>query len=48
MDAECGRLVARFRHDRDGFASTPVVVDDVLYALSADGKLAAYRIEADD
>lgn len=48
MDGETGELVARYRHDRDGFASTPIVVDDVLYALSADGKLAAYRIEADD
>ena len=48
MDADTGELVARYRHDRDGFSSTPVVVDDVLYALSADGKLAAYRIEADD
>ena len=45
MDADTGELVARYRHDRDGFSSTPVVVDDVLYALSADGKLAAYRIE---
>ena len=48
MDTDTGELVARYRHDRDGFSSTPVVVDDVLYALSADGKLAAYRIEADD
>ncbi len=47
MDADTGKLVARYRHDRDGFASTPIVVDDVLYALSADGKLAAYRIEED-
>ncbi|ASK33203.1 outer membrane protein assembly factor BamB (plasmid) [Alcanivorax sp. N3-2A] len=48
LDPETGKLVARYHHDRDGFAAGPVVYDDVLYALSADGKLAAYRIEADD
>jgi outer membrane protein assembly factor BamB len=48
MDPDTGKLVARYRHDRDGFAATPVVYDDVLYALSADGKLAAYRVEEKD
>ncbi|MFP1681021.1 outer membrane protein assembly factor BamB [Alloalcanivorax sp. C16-1] len=48
MDSETGELVARYRDNRDGFADTPVVYDDVLYALSADGKVAAYRIEERD
>jgi len=48
MDSETGELVARYRDNRSGFADTPVVYDDVLYALSADGKLAAYKVEARD
>ena len=48
MDADTGELVARYHHDGDPFAGTPVVYDEVLYALSADGKLAAYRLEERD
>jgi outer membrane protein assembly factor BamB len=45
MDTVDGHFLARKRHDRDGFAAAPVVKGDVLYALSRDGKLSAYRIE---
>lgn len=47
MDPTSGKLVARYHHDRDGFSSAPVVYDDVLYALSGDGELAAYKISKD-
>ncbi|EKF75673.1 hypothetical protein A11A3_02352 [Alcanivorax hongdengensis A-11-3] len=45
MDTADGTLVARKRHDHDGFAGTPVVYQGVLYALSADGKLSAYSMK---
>jgi len=48
MDPTSGKLVARYHHDRDGFSASPVVYDDVLYALSGDGELAAYTIAKDD
>ncbi|MED5388711.1 MAG: outer membrane protein assembly factor BamB [Pseudomonadota bacterium] len=46
LDVDDGSIVARKRHDRDGFAGTPVSYDDVLYVLSYDGKLAAYQLKA--
>lgn len=46
LDGDDGSIVARKRHDRDGFAGTPVSYEDVLYVLSYDGKLAAYRPKA--
>ena len=46
LDPLDGRLVARRRHDPDGFAATPVVRDNVLYAVSSDGEVAAYRLKA--
>jgi outer membrane protein assembly factor BamB len=44
MNTDDGTLLARKRHDRDGFAGTPVSFDDTLYVLSYDGKLAAYGL----
>jgi outer membrane protein assembly factor BamB len=46
LDPQTGAFVARRRHDPDGFAATPMVQDDVLYAVSADGEVAAYRLKA--
>lgn len=46
LDSIDGKLVARRFFDADGFAAPPLVYDDVLYALSGDGELAAYSIEA--
>ena len=46
LDTIDGRIVARRFFDADGFAAPPVVYDNVLYALSRDGELAAYSIEA--
>lgn len=48
LDTVDGRPLARTRHDRDGFAGAPVVHDKVLYALSRDGRVAAYVLEARD
>lgn len=45
LDAIDGHQVARRFFDPDGFAAPPVVYDDVLYVLSGDGELAAYRVE---
>lgn len=44
LDAEDGSIVARERHDGDGFAGTPVGYDDVLYVVGFDGKLSAYQL----
>ncbi len=44
MDADDGTLVARKKHDGDGFAGTPVSYEGTLYVLSYDGKLAAYTV----
>ena len=44
LDADNGSIVARKRHDGDGFAGTPVGYDDVLYVMGFDGKLSAYRL----
>ena len=44
LNAEDGSIVARKRHDGDGFAGTPVAYDDVLYVIGFDGKLSAYRL----
>ncbi|MDX1804060.1 MAG: outer membrane protein assembly factor BamB [Alcanivorax sp.] len=44
MKASDGSLVARKRHDHDGFAGAPVAYQDVLYVLSYDGKLSAYSL----
>lgn len=44
MDPADGRFVARRRHDRDPFAGSLLERAGVLYALSADGRLAAYRL----
>ncbi|MCC1497298.1 outer membrane protein assembly factor BamB [Alcanivorax sp. 1008] len=46
LDPQTGKFVARQRHDPDGFAATPMVYGDVLYAVSADGEVAAYRLKA--
>lgn len=45
IDPERGTIVARRRHDADGFAATPVVHGDNLYALSRDGEVASYRLK---
>jgi outer membrane protein assembly factor BamB len=46
LDPQTGNFVARRRHDPDGFAAVPLVHGDVLYAVSADGEVAAYRLKA--
>ena len=46
MESVDGHFVARRRHDRDAFAGPLLARGGVLYALSADGRLAAYRLEA--
>lgn len=46
LNPQDGRIVARRRHDPDGFAATPLVQNEVLYAVSADGEVAAYRLKA--
>lgn len=46
LDPQTGDFVARRRHDPDGFAAPPMVYDDVLYAISRDGEIAAYRLKA--
>ena len=48
MESSDGHFVARRRHDRDGFAGPLLVRGGILYALSADGRLAAYRLEPRD
>lgn len=48
LEADSGRPVAGLRHERESFAGAPVVHEDVLYALSRDGVLAAYRLEPKD
>ena len=45
LDVADGSIVARKRHDWDGFAGTAVSYDGVLHVLSYDGKLAAYQLE---
>ena len=45
MEPADGHFVARRRHDRDAFAGPLLVRAGILYALSADGRLAAYRLE---
>jgi len=45
LDVDDGSIVARKRHDWDGFAGTAVSYDGVLYVLSYDGKLAAYQLK---
>lgn len=45
MDAETGRITARARLHRKGFAAAPLVRDNVLYVLGQRGKLAAYTLE---
>lgn len=44
LNADDGSIVARKRHDGDGFAGTPVSYDDILYVLGYDGKLSAYQL----
>lgn len=44
IDPEEGKIVSRRRADWDGFAGPLLVRDDVLYLLSADGKLSAFDI----
>lgn len=46
LDAIDGGIVAQRFFDPDGFAAPPLVYDDTLYALSGDGELAAYSVEA--
>jgi len=45
LDVDDGSIVARKRHDWDGFAGTAVSYDGILYVLSYDGKLAAYQLK---
>lgn len=45
IDAASGRITARTRHHRKGFAAAPVVRDDVLYVYGRRGRLAAYVLE---
>jgi outer membrane protein assembly factor BamB len=42
-----GRIVARVRVDSDAIRARPLVVDDILYVYSSDGKLAAYTLPAE-
>jgi outer membrane protein assembly factor BamB len=42
-----GRIVARVRADSDGIRARPLVVGDVLYVYSTDGKLSAYTMQAE-
>lgn len=42
-----GRIVARVRVDSDAIRARPLVVDDILYIYSSDGKLAAYTLPAE-
>ena len=42
-----GRIVARTRVDSDGIRARPLVVGDILYVYSTDGKLAAYTMAAE-
>lgn len=44
LNADDGSIVARKRHDGDGFAGTPVSYDGTLYVLGYDGKLSAYQL----
>lgn len=44
LNADDGSIVARKRHDGDGFAGTPVAYGDVLYVVGFDGKLSAYQL----
>lgn len=46
LDPQTGNFVARRRHDPDGFAAPPAVYGDVVYAVSTDGEVAAYRLKA--
>lgn len=48
MDPLDGRFVARRRHDNEPFGGPLLVRTDMLYALSAEGKLAAYRLKPVD
>lgn len=45
MDAATGKITARTRHHRKGFAAAPVVRDDIAYVYGREGRLAAYRLE---
>ena len=45
LSQEDGHLVARGRADSSGFASAPIVVDELLIALGKGGELSAFRIE---
>jgi outer membrane protein assembly factor BamB len=42
-----GRIVARVRADSDAIRAKPLVVDDILYIYSTDGKLSAYTMPAE-
>ncbi|PKM22767.1 MAG: outer membrane protein assembly factor BamB [Gammaproteobacteria bacterium HGW-Gammaproteobacteria-14] len=46
LDPDSGAFVARRRHDPDGFAATPIVSGETLYAVSGDGEITAYRLKA--
>ena len=39
-----GSLAARTRLDDSAILAPPIVYDDILYSLSSDGTLAAYRV----
>ncbi len=42
-----GHIVARVRADGDAIRARPLVVDDILYVYSTDGKLSAYTLGAE-
>jgi outer membrane protein assembly factor BamB len=42
-----GRIVARVRADSDSIRARPLVVGDILYVYSTDGKLSAYTMSAE-
>ena len=43
-----GRFVAREKVDGDGVRVQPIAVDDMLYVFGNSGKIAAYKLEAED
>lgn len=46
LDPDSGDIVARRFHNRGGFSAALQVRDDILYVVSRDGEVGAYRIKA--
>jgi outer membrane protein assembly factor BamB len=42
-----GHIVARVRVDSDAIRARPLVIGDIIYVYSTDGKLSAYTLAAD-